>query len=115
MVDHKVTGKNIQVLREKAGYTQASLAKFLHVDQSLVSKIEKGERALTTDSLEKLSGLFGVTTEELTHENVSPCNLSFAFRGSDFTIEEMEAISDINRIALNSEFMSKLLKEEKHA
>lgn len=114
MMDHKVTGKNIQALREKAGYTQSSLAKFLDVDQSLISKIEKGERTLTADYLEKLSELFGVTAEDLTSEVITPNNLSFAFRGSEFTVEEMNAIASINKIALNSEFMRKLLKEGKH-
>ena len=40
----------------------------------------------------------------------SKSNLSFAFRGNDLNAKEMEAICVINKIALNSEFMSALLK-----
>lgn len=111
MADNKLIGHNIQVLRENAGYTQSSLAKFLQVDQSLISKIEKGERTLSTDSLEKLASLFGVTLKQLTSDKVSTPHLSFAFRGADFTVEEMEAISDINKIALNSDFMQSMLEK----
>lgn len=111
MADNKLIGNNIQVLRENAGYTQSSLAKFLQVDQSLISKIEKGERTLSTDSLEKLASLFGVTLKQLTNDRVSTSQLSIAFRGADFTVEEMEAISNINKIALNSDFMQGMLEK----
>lgn len=110
MVDKKVVGNNIQTLRENAGYTQSSLAKFLQVDQSLISKIEKGERAASADMLEKIASLFGITVNQLTSDNVPAYHLSFAFRGADFTVDEMEAISNINKIALNSDFMQDLLK-----
>lgn len=110
MVDKKIVGRNIQTLRENAGYTQSNLAKFLQVDQSLISKIEKGERAVSTDMLEKIASLFGITVNQLTNDKVPVYHLSFAFRGSDFTVDEMQAISNINKIALNSDFMQDLLK-----
>ena len=34
-------GENIKALREQSGFTQSNLAKYLNVDQSLISKIEK--------------------------------------------------------------------------
>ena len=108
---NKIIGENIRTLRENAGFTQSSLANFIEVDQSLISKVEKGERSLSADMLEKLSALFGVTMEQIETPDVETSKLSFAFRGSDFSVEEMEAISAINRIALNSEFMRIILKE----
>ena len=110
---NKTVGENIRILRSNAGFTQSNLARFLQVDQSLISKVEKGERALSTDMLEKLAALFGVTTEQMELQEVSTSKLSFAFRGSELNVYEMEAISAINRIALNSEFMRVILKEAK--
>ena len=106
----KQIGDNIHVLRENAGYTQTTLARFLNVDQSLVSKIEKGERNISTEMLEKLASLFGVTVDEIEDGQVSKLSLSYAFRGKDLNAKEMEAICVINKIALNSELMSVLLK-----
>ena len=111
-MNNNTIGNNIRALRENAGFTQNSLAKFMNVDQSLVSKIEKGERSLSSDMLEKLSALFGVTVDQLESSNMVTTKLSYAFRGSNFSIEEMEAITAVNKIALNSEFMRVILKED---
>ena len=43
--------------------------------------------------------------------NIEASELSVTFRANDLTNEDMETISVINRIALNSEVMGKLLKE----
>ena len=109
---NKVVGENIRVLRDNAGFTQSNLAQFMKVDQSLISKVEKGERNLSADMLEKLSALFGVTVEQIESQPVAISKLSFAFRGSEFSLAEMETISAINKIALNSEFMRVILREE---
>ena len=106
---NKTIGNNIQILREHAGFTQSNLAEFLKVDQSLISKIEKGTRAITVDMVEKLASLFGVTLEQMESQSVSTSKLTTAFRSGSLSVEEMEAISAINRIALNSGFMSELL------
>ena len=85
----------------------------MHVDQSLISKVEKGERNLSADMLEKIAALFGVTVEQIENHPITTSKLSFAFRGSDFSSEEMEAICAINKIALNSEFMRVILEGDK--
>ena len=113
MAINSIIGGNIRTLRENAGYTQSNIAAFMGVDQSLVSKIEKGERALSTDMIEKLASLYGVSVEQLENEQVEPSKLSYAFRGGELSIEEMEAISAINRIALNSEFMRVILERNR--
>ncbi len=103
-------GENIRILRGKAGFTQSNLAEFLNVDQSFVSKVEKGERSLTAELIEKIAVLFGVTVEQLEDQQVASTRLSYAFRGSDFSASEMNAIYAINKIALNSEFLSVILR-----
>ena len=108
---NKFIGNNIRKLRENAGFTQNNLATFLNVDQSLISKIEKSDRTLPAEMLEKLSALFGVTIEQIESEFVEAPKISFAFRGSELDAEGMEAISAINKIVLNSEFMRALCEE----
>lgn len=110
---NKIVGENIRMLRENAEFTQSNLAHFMNVDQSLISKVEKGERTLSADMLEKIAALFGVTVEQIESQPITASKLSFAFRGSDFSVEEMEAMAAINKIALNSEVMRVLLKEER--
>ena len=102
-------GENIKTLREQSGLTQSNLAKYLQVDQSLISKIEKHERPITSDMLEKLSALFGVTTESFNGETVPANRILFALRASEINEDDLETVSAINRIAMNSNFMTRLL------
>lgn len=101
---------NIKTLRSAMGFNQATIARFLNVDQSLISKIENGERSLSSDMLEKLACLFGVPIDAFEGSTIPASNLSIAFRASDLSTEDLEAISAINRIALNSEHMAEMLK-----
>ncbi len=105
-------GTNIKALREQSGFTQSNLAQYLKVDQSLISKIEKNERPVTSDMLDKLSALFGVTTDSFTEESIPTNRISFALRASEINEEDLETISAINRIALNSNFMTRLLRSD---
>lgn len=102
-------GENIKALREQSGFTQSNIANYLKVDQSLISKIEKGERLITSDMLDKLSNLFGITTESFNSESIPTKRVSFALRASEINEDDLEAISAINRIAMNSNFMTRLL------
>lgn len=113
MINNKTVGENLQVLRDGAGYNQQSIAKFLGVDQSLISKIEKGERSISTDMLDKLASLYGITISAIVNDAVVVRPLSCAFRCSDLSSSDMEAISAINKIALNSEFMNSILEGRK--
>lgn len=102
-------GEKIKTLREQSGFTQSNLAKYLNVDQSLISKIEKNERSMTSDMLDKLSALFGVSAESLNQESIPENRISFALRASEINEDDLETISAINRIALNLNFMTQLL------
>lgn len=102
-------GENIKALREQSGFTQSNLANYLNVDQSLISKIEKNERTITSDMLEKLSALFGVEVESFSQDSILTNRISFALRASEISEDDLETISDINRIALNLNFMARLL------
>ena len=109
MMNNKAIGENLRVLRDGAGYNQLSIATFLGVDQSLISKIEKGERSISTDMLDKLASLFGITTADIVNDVVVARPLSCDFRCNELSSNDMEAISAINKIALNSELINSLL------
>ena len=108
IMDNRI-GENIKALREQSGFTQSNLAKYLNVDQSLISKIEKNQRSMTSDMLDKLSALFGVTSESFRRESIPANRISFALRASEINEDDLEIISAINRIALNLNFMTQLL------
>ena len=104
----KISGKRIKELRENNHYSQASIAAFLGIDQSMISKIESDQRALTSDMVEKLACLFGVHQSAL-KQDCSEMPLTCALRSSGITCQDMDVICTINRIALNCNFIDKLL------
>lgn len=104
-------GLKVKELREKAGLNQTQLAQFLEVDQSTLSKCEKGERQFQVDHLERLGSLFGFTLTDLMNEEVVVKPLRIAFRADGMQIEDLAAIADIHRIALNLDLMRTLLRE----
>lgn len=109
MSKFEMIAERMKEFRKSSGLSQANIACFLGVDQSLISKAENGERNLSVDMLEKLAALYGVSMLAF-EENTLPVNpLKFALRADELTTADMETISAINRIALNSEFMADLL------
>ena len=73
------TGQKIKELREKAGLSQTHIAQFLGMDQSTISKCEKGERQFQVDHLERLGSLFGISLGDLMNEDMSVVPLQIAF------------------------------------
>ena len=63
--DIKKSGKRIQELRIKNGYTQEAPASKLSIDRSLLSHIESGKRGCSVDSLIQLSDVFNVSLDML--------------------------------------------------
>lgn len=99
----------IKELREQAHLRQNQVAAYLGVDQSYLSKIETGERAISVEQLERLSELYGCALEVFENPDIEVCPIQFALRAKDVTIEDMNIIATINHIAANSKYMAKLL------
>ena len=105
-----IIGKNAKCARELSGFSQANVADFLDVDQSLISKFENGERSLQADTLERLANLYGYSVTDFKSEGGIPEQLiKTAYRSSGITSVDMEAIHDIRRIAMNLFFMADLV------
>lgn len=105
-------GKKIKELRTQAGFSQETIANYLHVDQSLISKIEQGDREVSTDIIKKLSELFGCSVKAFIENHNYKQSLKVAFRSSKLTEKDLKSIAAINRIALNLEIMQQLLGED---
>jgi len=104
-----IIGENAKRAREACGFSQANVAEFLKVDQSLISKFEKGLRSLQADMLERLSNLYGHRISDFSHTGgISELRIKAAYRSSGITVDDMEAIHDIKRIALNLLYMTEL-------
>ncbi|MDD3139038.1 MAG: helix-turn-helix transcriptional regulator [Lachnospiraceae bacterium] len=100
----------IKELRTQAGFNQSVIAEYMQVDQSLISKIEKGEREASTGILKKLSELFGCKVSAIINDEENVSCLNVAFRTSGMTKDDLNSIAVINRIALNLENMQRMLE-----
>lgn len=100
MVDLKNVGRNIKNMREKSGLNQRQVAEFLDLDQSMISKIEKGERNISASLIDKLANLFCCSVSSLIsgEDNI---NCKIAFRSNAISSEDLKALSLVNKIVLN--------------
>lgn len=96
----KKIGEKVLKLRKDSGITQKLLANYLDIDQSYISKIEKGERQLSLDSLTKLSSLFGCSIEHFIEDDADHLPMAIAFRADGLSSEDLKIIAIMNRIAL---------------
>jgi len=110
----KRIGSRIKELREKTNIGQKHIANFIGVDQSLISKIESGERTVSSDMLDKLSALLCCPVEYFTSENYVPTTYECAFRTNELDEEDISALATINRIVLNQMQMDKLSEGLNH-
>ncbi|WP_326975286.1 helix-turn-helix domain-containing protein [Caproicibacter sp. BJN0012] len=58
-------GERISKLRNIRGWSQEELANKADMNRSYIGQIERGERSVTVDVLERIAGAFDITVEEL--------------------------------------------------
>ncbi len=91
-------GHEIKRLRERRGWSQAKLAVEADMSVSGVSMIENGQRNLTTTTLAKLAGAFGLEIADLFPKASAPLQLEFkgqAGRHEELpTLEEMLGVTE---------------------
>lgn len=103
--------KNIRLkqLRKESKITQEQLAKYLNVDQTMITKLENGTRSLNVSMIEKICNLFGCSDAYLMGEDDAYIPLNFAFRSNGIQTEDLEGIAVINRIAMNIRYMNEMM------
>lgn len=107
-------GINVRLkeLRRGSGLTQDQMAKYLDVDQSLITKLENGTRALSVTMIDKICSLFGCTEEYLLGQSDSYIPLNFAFRANGIQSDDLKSIAAVNKIAMNIRYMNGIMGED---
>lgn len=61
----KKLGKRVKQLRQEKGLSQEALAHLSELDRTYIPSIEKGERNISLEVIQKLAGAFKMTISEL--------------------------------------------------
>ena len=61
-------GRAVRRLRSKAGYSQEAFAHAVGLHRTYVGSVERGERNISLDNIERLAKYFGLTVSRLLGE-----------------------------------------------
>ena len=82
---------NIKAIREEKGLKQIDVATHISVDKSAYSKIEKGNRNVTVEELQKMASLFGMTLDQIVnYEGELP---------KEITVQDKSMVEKVNLIS----------------
>ncbi len=109
-IDLTNVGSKLKSIRENSKLTQSQIAEFLNIDQSLVSKIEKGERSISSDMLEKLATLFCYSIFDIVSKDTVEKKIDISFRTNLIENSDLIKLATINRIVLNQFEMDKFFE-----
>lgn len=102
--------ENLKLLRERCGYTEGDICKFLSLPASEYAAVEKGDEELSMDALEKLSDLYNVDEYDIIAEEPenlrSNAVLAFKKQGD---IKDLNEIAQFHRIVKNYIMMCDVL------
>lgn len=92
----KEIGQRLKELREEHNFSQSQVAKYLGIDQSNLSKMERGERKFKKSSLKKLSLLYNCSEDYILNGTDDYDKSKIAFRAEGKA--DLDAISKANEI-----------------
>ena len=93
MLNFEFVANRFSELRNKSGLTQSIIAEYLGVDQSYISKCEKGERQFSVEILDKAAELFGCTVDYFVNESSEFSQMPIALRAKSVTIDDLGTIA----------------------
>lgn len=108
MKNLKQIGETISQLRKKAQLSQKQVAEYLSVDQSMISYMEKGERSISSDTIERLAELFCCPVQNIVEKEQFNTNCNISFRTTDLDKTDLKNISKLNKIVINQFEMDKI-------
>ena len=100
-MEQKELHLRLKKLRKDCKLTQEQMAKYLGVDQTLITKLENGTRAMSVTMMDQLCSLFGCTEAYLLGQSDAYIPLNFAFRANSIQGEDLQSIAAVNKIAMN--------------
>ncbi len=107
----EIQNTRMKQLRKASRLTQEQLAKYLGVDQSMVTKLENGTRNFNIAMIEKICNLFGCSEAYLMGEDDLYIPLNFAFRAGEIMTEDLNSIADFNKIVKNIRYMNEIIED----
>lgn len=84
------TGQRIREIRENRGIFQAELAKMVNISESVMSRIEKGDRAVRDDELKEIAKSLNVSADYLIGRSENPMLSRTDERDIARNVEEMK-------------------------
>lgn len=102
--------KQIESLRIKKGWSQAELARRLHLSPSTVGMYEQGRREPPIDILVAMSEEFGVTIDYLVTNRICTLTDPRLITQSEQIIESISVLKNLSQEDLIMVLISKLLK-----
>lgn len=76
-MNYQHLGRRIKEERTKLNLTQSQLAEDIHISDSYMGYIERGEKGLSLDTLISLANRLGVSVDYLLQDSVSPTDENF--------------------------------------
>lgn len=110
-MDNKKIGIKIKNIRQKISMSQKQLAELWGVDQSLISKIENGERSVSLNQLEKLCNVSLIGMEYFFNDNDDSINNSIYFRTNSNNKILVSEMAVIGKIVKNIRLIKEILNE----
>lgn len=97
----------LKEMRIAAGLTQGQLAEYLHIDKTLLSRIETGERPLNLAYAKKIADLLNCSVDDLLSKEDTLITFKFTFNPKELSAQDLEAIAAANRILSNIKELDK--------
>ncbi|MCL6606039.1 MAG: helix-turn-helix transcriptional regulator [Paenibacillus sp.] len=69
-MDNKRMGRRVRAFRKLKGYTQQELADHIGISLAVLGAVERGNRRLEDQILNKIANVLGVSTEELANPSI---------------------------------------------
>lgn len=107
----ETNAKNIRLkqLRKESKITQEQLAKYLGVDQTMITKLENGTRSLNILLIEKICNLFGCSDTYLLGQDDTDTPFRLA-HPNGIQAKDLESIAVMNKIAMNIRYMNEMIE-----
>ena len=110
MQEQRIISQNILKLRERSGWNQSDIARYLGVTREAISNYERGERSIPYTHLEKLATFYCIEVADLLEENIDAqtTNLAFAFRADELSADDLQHIAAFKKVVTNYQKMTQL-------